>query len=506
MGFADSFKRLFGFASDIEEIDENENFSDDTEREPYINPFKKQSSAPVVEAAVQPVAANHDDAPLSLPKDAIEQIASLINEGLPDSVKSYIDKEAQSKYIADSINSRLAGFIKQIHDNAVVEEAAQFAKYKTEAESKIASLTSELAEANAKCKESADKYLSADRQRKTMSEKMHELEAKVLKCEADVEQFQLENKSLLNKLKVMQVKTEDVQFFKDENARQSVEIEKLKKESATVKERRKQYEDEIEALRNRAEKAEQKLSVSDESESRIDGLQARIDELTALAEAKDKEIDAHGVELAEAKEKLRLANEELESLREQNAVLIEEQSENQADMTEFEEMQNRLDKFEDVKRRKDERINTLTSDLFKRDEVIKKLNAEVAELHKTIENNRNEYSLKIKEISKMYEAQLVVKKEHEKQQEVSFDMTDLEPIDDFPLLDTVEPVRAISEPTTDPVPETKQTVISAIDDDDSYWLMPSPPTMPKATEDEETEQAAPQSASQQDNSRQLSLF
>ena len=48
-------KKFFGFDDDVEELDENEEFSEEPihepEREPYINPFKKPKEEP------QPLAA-----------------------------------------------------------------------------------------------------------------------------------------------------------------------------------------------------------------------------------------------------------------------------------------------------------------------------------------------------------------------------------------------------------------------------------------------------------------
>ena len=47
--------------------------------------------------------------------------------------------------------------------------------------------------------------LSADRRRRALSDRVNDLESKLATAEAEREQFELENKSLLNKLKVADV-------------------------------------------------------------------------------------------------------------------------------------------------------------------------------------------------------------------------------------------------------------------------------------------------------------
>ncbi len=59
--------------------------------------------------------------------------------------------------------------------------------------------------------------LSAERQKRALSERVHDLESKVLKLEADCEQYDLEKKSLMNKLKVASVKEDDIEAMRNEN-------------------------------------------------------------------------------------------------------------------------------------------------------------------------------------------------------------------------------------------------------------------------------------------------
>ena len=572
-------KKFFGFDDDVEELDENEEFSEEPihepEREPYINPFKKPKEEPQPLAAPSapstPVATN--PAPLHVPDAAIEQIARLINEVLPESVRSYIDKDAQRKYISDAINSQLAAFVKQIHDSAVKEELASFDTYKKSVEKQLAEAKTALDEANAKVKDNTDKFLSADRQRRAMSQKVQDLEAKVMKCEAEIEQYQLENKSLLNKLKVVQVKTDDVQYFKDENARLLAEINKLKAQIAETSTKSNDADvARIAELENLLAECENKLAKALESSNNDSALRTELERVNVLLGVREKELESLKKDLRDAveasmslskkvaaaellvkqkeseilaadnkleeakkqqtdnselqsqiedlKEKLRIANDEMQTLREENEELNE--SLQAIDMDMIEDLQKKLDTFEDVKKRKDDKINLLTGDLFKRDKVIKDLNEEIATLHTTIDNNQREFSLKIKELSKMYEAQLVMKQEKEKQSaDVSFDMGELEQVDDLsfdiPAIIDPEPIAEVAEPEpqyepTDAEPEPApaepakdEPSVLPVDDItlDDDWLTPTPPSTEPVEEEPQKEEEPVQP---KENSRQLSLF
>ena len=241
-----------------------------------------------------------------------------------------------------------------------------------------------------------------------------------------------------------------------------------------------------------------------------------------LEEAKKQQTDNSELQsqIEDLKEKLRIANDEMQTLREENEELNE--SLQAIDMDMIEDLQKKLDTFEDVKKRKDDKINLLTGDLFKRDKVIKDLNEEIATLHTTIDNNQREFSLKIKELSKMYEAQLVMKQEKEKQSaDVSFDMGELEQVDDLsfdiPAIIDPEPVAEVAEPEpqyepTDAEPEPApaepakdEPSVLPVDDItlDDDWLTPTPPSTEPVEEEPQKEEEPVQP---KENSRQLSLF
>ena len=121
--------------------------------------------------------------------------------------------------------------------------------------------------------------MGPERQNRALGERIHELEMKVTNAEAEVEQYELENKSLLNKLKVVQVKTDDADYFKTENERLKAEIVKFKNEAALSSN---SNNDELEAKIKELERENSTLkdsisTIETEKESSISDLQKELD-------------------------------------------------------------------------------------------------------------------------------------------------------------------------------------------------------------------------------------
>ena len=125
--------------------------------------------------------------------------------------------------------------------------------------------------------------LSAERQKRALNEKVHELDNRIATLEAEKEQYDLENKSLINKLKVSGVKQKELDDANDEVTRLLGVIQELKSNSAVSEQAQQQIDDcnaTIDALKERNN------YLSDEK----DQLTQTINNLNQQKEALDKTI------------------------------------------------------------------------------------------------------------------------------------------------------------------------------------------------------------------------
>lgn len=151
---------------------------------------------------------------LDFPLTIFDSLLQVFNDAQPDFIRKCLDVDAQRRYLYDSIDASFKEYIGQYQAN--VREQAR-----AEAEASSAKLHQELEQLRENGK-NADKLeddikhlrISADRQKRTFNDRIHDLEGKVSSAEAEKEQLQLEIKSLLNKVKVASVHEKDAKAYK----------------------------------------------------------------------------------------------------------------------------------------------------------------------------------------------------------------------------------------------------------------------------------------------------
>ena len=169
---------------------------------------------------------------LQLPHALLEVLAELLNRSLPDYALAALDKEAEKKYLFEHLGDSFKQFVTEVNERSRSLMARQW-------ETKHQALTQEVEDMRAKMKELEEQrnvmqnaQLSAERQKRAISEKVHELETRIATLEAEKEQFELENKSLVNKLKVSTVHQEELDSATAEISRLQGELKALNAELA----------------------------------------------------------------------------------------------------------------------------------------------------------------------------------------------------------------------------------------------------------------------------------
>lgn len=534
MTFFSKLKNIFGFADS-----EYDSTTDqlDSEHTPYINPFKKNpdittddsaSAAPTIETAEE----TNSDLDSSMNAEVTAKMIEVLNSGLPDFIKGCIDKEAETKYVQQIFGNVLTEYTAKL--KVQIEEKAKSA-WQTDRmnmEQQVATQAKQAAEASSKIEELRNRIMSLDRQKATLSEKNAQFENKIATAEAEREQFQLECKSLMNKLKVSAVNEQELMAAKEENANLlqentslRAEMLKLRNESASATEKiRKEITAEQEksltevhetiaglqqklADREKAlselsslnEALEAQIQQPSKSQEIISSLQSEIksisdemyklkeehqsakaslasyaDENVRLAgeiEKKDSALNTLQTELA----KLEASNAELEKAR---TDLSEHKDENKRLALEIEETQKELEHLHLQISGKDNEILVLQNSIAETNDFAEQLKGAIDSNKETFKAEKEKYKQEIERL-------LQQNKDLTKQLE---NLKGQNPINVLFSDDTHRP-ETERQPRKEKTKKQKQ-VISAIDytTDYSDWLMPTPPseTIPIIPEEETT--------------------
>jgi len=136
-----------------------------------------------------------------LPDALLDAILEVINSQLPPIAARCIDRAAQRRYLADELGSPLEEFAAEARRKAVSELTGDRAKMQAELET----LRAERKEVAGKREEQKAALLSEQRQRRALSERNHDLEAKIDQLDSEIEQHKLTISSLMNKMRVAEV-------------------------------------------------------------------------------------------------------------------------------------------------------------------------------------------------------------------------------------------------------------------------------------------------------------
>ena len=422
MGLFNGLKRALGLSDDYEEEDDLEGM-DSNYRTPYVNPFKKEddtvtdlsSLAPREEASVvvnepQPVAEVEE----KLPDGVFDGIITIINGNLPEFVRDCIDIEKERKAVYVAMGPQFRDYVRNLRRSSLDEARQQWVDERTRLTSKISQTELRAEEAVKKANEIKDRLMSEERQRRAIVERSHDLEARIADLEAQHEQDQLQNKGLLNKVKVMQLKADEAQKDAEEITRLSALVNEQRRqlmEANDAEVRMAELSTENENLRADIAELKQKAdttAIEDEYKSKMEVTNALINQLRTAATQKEQEVMA-------LTEKFRLANEEIENLQ-------NELAEAHKDLEIAAEVQETIEQFEEYKIKKAAEVESLKAQLASAqtadNEAVEAQKKQVAdirlennrllmritELEMKLQSARNDGEAKLKELQSQYEA------------------------------------------------------------------------------------------------------
>ena len=318
MSFFKKSLKALGFSEE-----EEEEYTQHTEREVAASPRTTANTGPAEPAAP---AAPTNNGGETLPDSLLEHIVELINASLPDFVRTCIDRESEKRYIYEHLGDSFKNYIAELRGQARSTVEQEVAATRQKLEEELAAQRRKTAELEEQKNEIRNAQLSAERQKRALHDKVHDLDNRVATLEAEKEQYELENKSLLNKLKVADVKQHELDEVMSENTRLLGVIQELKNAhadepaSAEIEELRQQAAQATASLDEAIQKAE---VLSGENEA----LRRDIEEKEQAISEKEQMVEQIGNEkssLLAAYDELKTTNESLQRLIEEKDQAISE--------------------------------------------------------------------------------------------------------------------------------------------------------------------------------------
>ena len=568
MGFFNKLKSALGYSdSEYDEDDELDGFNP-AHRTPYVNPFKKDETMPDLSDLEQPAeaaptaVAEVKSAPVAeveekLPDGVFDGIITIINGNLPEFVRDCIDIEKERKAVSVAMGPKFRDYVLNLRRTSLEEARTQWIDERNALTGKLAQSNQRADEAVRKASEIKDRLMSEERQRRAIVERSHDLEARIADLEAQHEQEQLQNKGLLNKIKVMQLQVTDSQKDAEEITRLNKLINDQRTRLAKIVDLEAQIAElnaENDSLKRQLDEMQQSAEaqeIVDEYKSKMEVANALINELRSTAAAKEQEAKALSEKLVVATNEITGLQDDLKAAQEELEIAAE--------------IQEKIEQFEVIKERKDAEIRNLRNQLAQS----KDADIAAASANSALAQSRSEcdaLKAQLAELQKKVAEQAEVSRAHDvdtanqidrlkttadkaekarkamsgeldeararvdeltatlnryKADNMSFDVQvknlkanikdrDAEIGELRRMLDAkgVEVGEIDITPfNADEIGDEDASVVSAIDDIDNIdWLMPSPPSEPEVKPAEEPEREERRQPSNEIGAAQMSLF
>ena len=336
MAFLKNIKQMFGF--DDNSIYEDEKDNVNTEYKPYINPFKneKQETANTAVAEDKKSEQTEADFDKAIHDEIKDKIIDIINASLPEFIKGCVDRDAELKYINEEFGTTFSTYTQNIRQAIEERAKSEWISERMNLEKRLQESGKKAEESTAKMEELRARITSLDRQKIALNERINQYENKVATAEAEREQYHLECKSLMNKLKVASVNEEEINKLREENTQMLQEctslrndIIMLRKEALNAKNNPATSAEDAEKMAALQQQLETANAEKVQLEQRITELENAADntpqpeiaqQLQAEIQKISDELYAAQVQLIEAQEKNHPLEQEVASLKESLAV------------------------------------------------------------------------------------------------------------------------------------------------------------------------------------------
>lgn len=498
--------------------------------------------------------------PRIVPAAIFETVVKIFNESLPDFIRESVDEKIQREYIYSALDSSMRDYMEQLAVDARRRCDARWEGERNNLMRQLDELRRQSQKNEEDSSDSRKQQLSAERQKRALGERVRDLEKQLEAAHAENEQYILENKSLVNKIRLASVLGGEGMTNVDEEvaakyAELTEKYEALQAETAIAKEAEKTADEnvarltaengglrsenlvhlnEISKLREALEQSRVKDDLGDAMLTDLNAkLAAAMENLRVkLQEVADKEAEIE--QLQREKENIKREYANLKITHDATSEQLAEALENLAvveqlhrQVTALEEARHANEAFlrkqKDEIMQKEELLHNLEIEkrefaeaLKKKEEAIRTLEDIADNLRKTIEDNLYEHAqaesaLRF-EIERLKETRGMVAQE-EAVAAVS------EPVAEY--ISAASDFEIVDDSKTTPQPKAKKgkgarkskLKISAIDDtiEDTDWLIATPPPSKRKKEQADDDKPdfgykEPARKTAPDNPAQMSLW
>lgn len=178
----------------------------------FESPFVQESEQEQASAAV--ASADATDLPVvnvECGGELLDAILSVINANLPPLVAESIDSERQRVKLTEMLGPALADFARKMRMEVESEMKSDRAKMQSE----LDDLRSQKKDFASKREVHKANMLSEQRQRRALTDRNRDLEAKIDELQSEIEQHKLSISSLLNKIRVSEVNDSEIESLKE---------------------------------------------------------------------------------------------------------------------------------------------------------------------------------------------------------------------------------------------------------------------------------------------------
>ena len=331
-------------------------FNEDDTDEDYIirNNSSDDDDAPRTVVEINTVTADGE-----IPEGVFDGLIEIINANLSPMVLQCLDVEAEKKYLYQALGPRFSQFVKQTREQSLNAARVEWDKEKSEMKHKIDEYKGRCVSAETEMSEMKAMKMSDERQRLALKERIRKLEEQVAEIEADKEQRIIENKSLLNRLKVLQVRNGS----DEEGDKLVLELsEKLEAAQKTIEETQNALNEKESVLAELTEKEAKCRTQLAETEADAEVLRAEVAALKDVPVAQCLS-DEEKTRIVETEAKLSEAQASIAQLEEQLKIAKDEVSQMNEGLSMLDEIQAQLEKVEEFKEKKNEEIATLKKNI-----------------------------------------------------------------------------------------------------------------------------------------------
>ena len=283
-------------------------------------------------------------------QDAIfAKVVEVFNSSLPSFLAESVDPAAQKRLLRQSLDEGVAAYLDSLKTAARDYCEEQWRARQSDMAAELDAIRLRAEDVERRSSDIRQKQLSADRQKRALTERVHDLESQLARLESEREQFELENRSLLNRLKVANVNQEDVEKLNSELTTVRAELLKLRENPELISKEKEdasnakiaEMEEAVAAMKDQLriadevrdgiraslKEAEEKIASRDKEIAELNELISEFDAATARMERSQAVIDEQNSSINTLKKEIAIRDEEIASLKNTIAENIKRQAE-----------------------------------------------------------------------------------------------------------------------------------------------------------------------------------